>query len=139
MDIKNMNWDEVGSSNYISAEGNYTLKITGVAKDQEGNITQLSANSKEFHKYMCETRDGEKISVTLYLVEGAMWKYKKFLEAMGLNLKDYTNVYDIPNRIVGNKFVGVVKSKVIDKVDVETGAKEQKTVYEVAEFKKVEA
>lgn len=139
MDIKNMNWDEVGSSNYISAEGNYTLKITGVAKDQEGNVTQLSANSKEFHKYMCETRDGEKISVTLYLVEGAMWKYKKFLEAMGLNLKDYTNVYDIPNRIVGNKFVGVVKSKVIDKVDVETGVKEQKTVYEVAEFKKVEA
>lgn len=139
MDFKNMNWDETNSSTYINAEGNYTLKITEVAKDKEGNTTQVSANQKEFHKYMCETRDGEKISVTLYLVEAAMWKYKKFLEALGLDLKDYTNVYDIPNRIVGKKFVGVVKSKIISKVDVESGLPEEKTVYEVAEFKKVEA
>lgn len=139
MDFKNMNWDETNSSTYINAEGNFTLKITEVAKDKEGNTTQVSANQKEFHKYMCETRDGEKISVTLYLVEAAMWKYKKFLEALGLDLKDYTNVYDIPNRIVGKKFVGVVKSKIISKVDIETGMPEEKTVYEVAEFKKVEA
>ena len=139
MDFKNMNWDETNSSTYINAEGNYTLKITEVAKDKEGNTTQVSANQKEFHKYMCETRDGEKISVTLYLVEAAMWKYKKFLEALGLDLKDYTNVYDIPNRIVGKKFVGVVKSKIISKVDVESGLPEEKTVYEVAEFKKVDA
>lgn len=139
MDFKNMNWDETNSSTYINAEGNYTLKITEVAKDKEGNTTQVSANQKEFHKYMCETRDGEKISVTLYLVEAAMWKYKKFLEALGLDLKDYTNVYDIPNRIVGKKFVGVVKSKIISKVDIESGLPEEKTVYEVAEFKKVEA
>lgn len=139
MDFKNMNWDETNSSTYINAEGNYTLKITEIAKDKEGNTTQTSANQKEFHKYMCETRDGEKISVTLYLVEAAMWKYKKFLEALGLNLKEYTNVYDIPNKIVGKKFVGVVKSKTISKVDIETGMPEEKIVYEVAEFKKVEA
>lgn len=135
------NLDDVKEQSYIEKEGNYTLKITGVATDTDGNTTQLSANKgTEFHKYICETKDGERIYVTQYITANSMWKYKAFLSACGINVKGFvmdTDEFD-PETLVGKKFVGEVR-RCPAKINVVTGEKEESKYYEVAKFMPVEA
>lgn len=124
------NWDDFKEDTYIDKEGNYTLKIMSYT---EGS----SANGKEFHKYNCETIDGEKISLTLYLIENAMWKYKAFVNACGLEAKGAVNLVELPKTLVGRKFVGEVKRQPA-KMNVATGLVEESKYFEVAKFHKVE-
>lgn len=129
------NLDNVQESSYIDKEGIYTLKIVKVAGDEDGCTTQTTANGNEFHKYICETRDGEKISLTLYLVDKAMWKYKAFLTALGIDTKGFvidTEEFD-PETLIGKKFVGEIR-RCPAKINVETGVKEESKYFEIVKF-----
>lgn len=130
MDFTNYNLDDIKESNYINTAGRHTLKIMSVKTD-------VSQNGKEYHKYECENVDGEKISVTLYLVENAMWKYKNFIKACGLPGTGVVNFNELPKTLIGKKFVGEVQ-KQADKLDVATGLKVESKYYEVAKFYPVE-
>lgn len=134
---KIQNWDNIQETRYIDKEGAYTLKIVDIAKDENGNVTQETPNGKEYHKYLCKTQDGEEINVTLYLVEKALWKYKKFVSACGLETKGQVNFDELPKLLLGKKFIGTVKRQA-PKMNVETGLMEESKYFEVAEFNKVE-
>lgn len=137
MENKNYNWDDIQETEYINEEGKYTLKIVDIAKDEDGNITQETANGKEFHKYICETKDKERINVTLYLVEKALWKYKSFVKALGLEAKGNVNFDELPKSLVGRKFIGEVK-RCAPKMNVETGEMEESKYFEVTKYYPIE-
>ena len=132
------NWDDIVESSYINEEGKYTLKIVEVVKDENGNATLTSANGKEYHKYVCQTKEGEKISVSLYLVDNALWKYKAFVKACGLPTTGMVDFNTLPQMLLGRKFIGEVKRQP-DKINVETGLPEQSKYFDVAKFYPVEA
>lgn len=125
-----VNWDDVTETSFISEEGKYTLKIV------EHKRT-TTANGNECDVYSCQTKDGEKINVSLYLVDKAMWKYKRFAKACGLNVSGSTDLDELPKTFIGKKFVGLVKRQP-DKLNVETGLPEKSKYFEVAEFYPVE-
>lgn len=131
------NWDDVQETSYINQEGTYTLKIIDAAKDDEGNVTQTSANGKPFHRYICETQDHEKISVSLYLIENAMWKYKAFVKACGLEAKGGVDLTTLPFKLIGRKFIGEVKKQPA-RQNVVTGVVEESKYYEVVKFLPIE-
>lgn len=130
---KIQNWDDIKETEYISEEGRYTLKVMAVAKDDEGNITQTSANGKEFHKYICETKDGQQITLSLYLVDNALWKYKAFVKACGVPTTGSVNFDELPKSLVGRKFIGEVKRQP-DKLNVTTGEKEPSKYFNIEKF-----
>ena len=131
MDKQNFNFDDVKESSYINKEGKYTLTIKNFTTGES------QTNHTEYHKFECESADGEKISVTLYLVENAMWKYKAFVKACGFSGTGVVNLDTLPNALVGKKFVGEIK-KQADKIDIATGNKVESKYFEVAKFYPVE-
>ena len=130
MDKQNFNLDDIKESSYINKAGRHTLKIKSFTSG-------VSQNEKEYHKYECENVDGEKITVTLYLVENAMWKYKNFIKACGLPGTGVVNFDTLPNTLVGKSFVGEVQ-KQPDRVDIVTGETKESKYYEVSKFYPVE-
>lgn len=126
MDKQNYNLDDIKESSYIDKAGKYTLTIKSYKAD-------VSQNNKEFHKYECESEDGGKISVTLYLIDNAMWKYKAFMKACGLPGTGVVNLDTLPQTLVGKRFVGEVQ-KQPDRIDIVTGNKVESKYYEVAKF-----
>ena len=130
MDKQNFNLDEIKENSYIDKAGKYTLTIK---KFESGE----SQNGTEYHKFHCENPDGQMISIALYLVENAMWKYKNFIKACGLPGTGVVNLDTLPNALVGKKFIGEVQ-KQPDKVNVVTGEKEESKYYELAKFYPVE-
>ena len=126
MDKNNFNLDEIKESSYIDKPGKYTLTIKSYKAD-------VSQNGKEFHKYECESEDGGKINLTLYLIENAMWKYKAFMKACGLPATGVVNLDTLPNVLVGKKFVGDVQKQPA-KINVLTGMPEESKYFEVSKF-----
>lgn len=131
------NWDDITESSFIDEEGKYTFKIKEVVKNDAGEITQTTANGNSFHKYLCETQDGARINVSLYLVDKALWKYKAFVKACGLTTTGVVDFDTLPNALVGRKFIGEVKRQP-DRINVETGLPEQSKYFEVVKFYPVE-
>lgn len=134
---KIFNWDDISETQYIGEEGEYTLKVIDVCKDENGDVTQQTANGSEFHKYVCETKDKERINVTFYLTEKALWKYKNFVKAVGLKTEGNVDLNALPNAVVGRKFVGLVK-RCAPKMNVETGVMEESKYFEVTKYFPVE-
>lgn len=130
MDKQNFNLDDIKESSYIDKAGKYTLTITGYKSD-------VSQNGKEFHKFECESEDGGKINITLYLIENAMWKYKAFIKACGLPGTGVVNLDTLPQTLVGKKFVGDVQ-KQPNRTDIVTGEVVESKYYEVSKFYPVE-
>lgn len=127
---QNFNLDDIKELSYIDKSGRYTLTIKN---HEEGE----SQNNTEYHKYTCENEDGAQITVTLYLVEKAMWKYKNFIKACGLAGTGTVNLDTLPQTLVGKKFIGEVQ-KQPDRVDIVTGEKVESKYYEVAKFYPIE-
>lgn len=123
---KIFNWDDFSESSYINEEGRYGLKITGFESKE-------TANGNACHVYKCQSKDGGQISVNLYLVEKAMWKYKAFVKACGLSVEGQGNLDELPKALVGKKFTGEVKRQP-DKLNIETGLPEQSKYFEVVKF-----
>lgn len=123
---KIQNWDEILETSYINGEGTYTLKIMKFDN-------KTTANGNECHSYTCQTKDGEQITVNLYLVEKAMWKYKQFVKACGLEARGSVNLDELPKSLIGRKFVGEVK-RCPDKMNIETGLMEPSKYFEVVKY-----
>lgn len=130
MDKQNFNLDDIKESSYIDKAGKYTLTIKKFTAGE-------SQNQKEYHRFECESEEGAKISVTLYLIDTAMWKYKAFMKACGLPGTGVVNLETLPQTLVGKKFIGEVQ-KQPDRLNVLTGMKEESKYYEVAKFYPVE-
>jgi len=131
MELKN--WDEVKESSYINAEGRYTFTVTEVIKDESGNVTQTSTNGKPYHKYLCTSADGDKITLSLYIIDNALWKYKSFVKACGLEAKGNVDFDTLPQQLIGKKFVGEVK-RCAPKMNFVTGEKEESKYFEIAKY-----
>lgn len=127
------NWDDIQESSYINQEGRYTLKVIEATKGEDGRYTQTTANGKEFHKYVCSTKEGDKIAVTLWLSDAALWRYKKFASACGVPTTGNVDFDILPGSIVGRKFIADVK-KQPDKTDIVTGEVKESKFYEVSAF-----
>lgn len=131
--MREFNWDNVEESKFVDKEGTYTLTVVGITKDDDGNVTQTTTTGKEYHKYLCETEDKEKIFLTLYLIDNAMWKYKAFVKALGLNASGVVDVDTLPNTIIGKKFIGQIKRQA-PKMNIVTGVMEESKYFEIAKF-----
>lgn len=133
------NLDDVKEQSYINEAGRYTLKIVDVAKDQDGCITQLTSGGKEFHKFVCEDRDGNRINNSLYLSDKSIWRYKKFLIALGIDTTGMvidTEKFD-PRTLIGKKFeADVVRCQ--PKLN-ENGEYEESKYFEIDNFYPVKA
>lgn len=123
---KIFNWDDVQETSYINEEGKYTLKVMSFEN-------KTTANGNDCHSYVCQTKDGEQITLNLYLVEKAMWKYKNFVKACLRTASGVTNLDELPKAIVGKKFIGEVKRQP-DRLNIETGLMEPSKYFEVAKF-----
>ena len=126
------NWEDIetGESKYIDEEGTYTLKVI----DFESSVT---ANNNECHNYTCETKEGKQIRVDLYLVDKALWKYKAFASACGLNTEGACDTEELPKLLLGKKFIGEVTRKP-DRINIETGMPEQSKYFEVKKYHRIE-
>lgn len=133
------NLDEVKEQSYISEAGRYTLKIVDIAKDQDGCITQETATGTPFHKYVCEDINKNRINVSLYMSEKAIWRYKKFLIALGVNTTGLvidTENFD-PRQYIGKKFeADVVRCQ--PKLN-ENGVYEESKFFEIDNFYTIKA
>lgn len=128
------NLDDVKEQSYINEAGRYTLKIKEVAKDQDGCITQLTSTGTEFHKYVCEDINHNRINVSLYMSEKAIWRYKKFLIALGIDTTGMvldSETFD-PRTLIDKKFeADVVRCQ--SKLN-ENGEMEESKYFEVENF-----
>lgn len=127
---KTFNWDDVQETSYINEEGKYTLKVMKFEN-------KTTANGNDCHSFICQTKDGDQITVNLYLVEKAMWKYKNFVKACGVTASGVANLDELPKTLVGKKFIGEVKRQP-DRLNIETGEKEPSKYFEVAKFFPIE-
>lgn len=107
------NWDDYAENEYINQEGRYLLKIIGFEE-------KTTANDKVCHVFSCENIDHEKINVNLYLVDKAMWKYKMFVKACGVEAKGQFDTQEFPKTLIGKKFIGEVRRQP-DRTDIVTG------------------
>lgn len=121
------NWDEVKELQYVQEEGEYTFTIKAYE-------TGESANGNEYHKYTCETADGESLNVSFYLTDKALWKYKMFVKALGLPTTGLVDFESLPSTLVGKQFVGEVTQRTSTRMNAETGAPEEKTYFEISKF-----
>lgn len=127
---KIINWDDYPETSFITEEGTYTLKVMS---HERKNTT----NNNEVDVYTCQTQDGEQIKVSLYLSEKALWKYRTFVKALGLPASGIVNFNELPNTLIGKKFIGEV-SKQPDKINPITGVPEPSKYLEVSKFYPVE-
>lgn len=121
-----INLDAIKDSEYISEEGKYTLTI----KDVEFTTTE-SGNS--CHNFKCENPDGLKIVLSFYFTEKALWRYKKFLKALGHSATGNVDEEALSKSCIGKTFVGDVKRKK-PRMNIVTGAMEESKYFEVVDF-----
>lgn len=122
------NLDDVKTNGYINEEGTYTLTVKKFEKETTPKGTDV-------HKFSCESEDGERVSVNLYITETAMWKYKLFLKALGHSGEGTIDLDKIGDACVGKSFIGTVKRQA-PRVNIVTGEKEESKFFEVTKFMK---
>lgn len=117
---------------FINKPGKYTLEVVKYETGKSAN------KGTEFHRFFCETEDNESIRFELYLVPAAMWRYKSFLKALGASVDNAYNIDELPAKLIGKKFVGVVVEEQYEKIDALTGeVSEVKSAYKVDRFEPV--
>lgn len=124
------NWEDIKESSFLQQEGSFTFTVKDV------DASQLSQAGEPKHVYTCETEDGATISLQLSLSDKALWKYKQFAHACGLDTSQGQVDFDaLPNIIKGRKFIGVVKQSEPQKTI--TGEISDKRYYNIVEFKRL--
>lgn len=131
--MRTINWDDVQEEIYITEEGNYTFKIIELLEDVMGNTIQVNPNGKEYHEYKCRTKDGATIKIKMYLSDKALFMYKKLLRACGIDAKGDMELDNIPNLVLGKKFIGIVKRNP-DTIDVATGQSVPSKFFNISDF-----
>ena len=120
--------DEIKTSNYIETEGTYKLKIEKV----EFSTTD---NGNDCHNFDCVNEDGLHIGVSFYFTEKALWRYKKFIQALGLAATGTVDEKQLSNSLVGKEFIGIVRRKK-PRQNIVTGEYEESKYFEVVDFAK---
>jgi hypothetical protein len=124
-----INLDEISTNGFIDKEGAYTLTVKSFEKQTTAN------KGTEVHKFVCESEDGERITLSLYITEKSMWKYKLFLKALGHSGEGNVDLDTIGNACIGKKFIGTVK-KEAPRVNIVTGETEEGKYFEIVKFTK---
>ena len=123
-----LNLDEIKTSNYIETEGTYKLKIEKV----EFSTTD---NGNNCHNFDCVNEDGLHIGVSFYFTDKALWRYKKFIQALGLAATGTVDEKQLSNSLVGKEFIGIVRRKK-PRQNIVTGEYEESKYFEVVDFAK---
>lgn len=124
------NWEDIKESSFLQQEGSFTFTVKSV------DASQLSYEGNPKHVYTCETEDGASINLQLSLSDKALWKYKQFANACGLDTSQGQVDFDaLPNVLLGKKFVGVVKKSEPQKTI--TGEVSDKVYYNITEMKRL--
>jgi len=121
-----INLDEVKESEFLSEEGEFEF----IVKDVEFGE---SMNGNPVHTFKCETVDGEKLNVPLYLTDKSLFRYKKFLKALGHSGEGSVDEEQVSKWCVGKRFIGVVKRKK-PQVNIVTGETTESKFFEVVDF-----
>lgn len=122
------NWEDIKESSFIQQEGTYTFTI----KDIDENTLSRSGEPK--HVYTCESENGGLITLQLSLSVKALWKYKQFATACGINTKQGQVDFDaLPQVLIGKKFIGVVTKSEPQRTI--TGELSDKVYYNITSFK----
>lgn len=122
-----INLDEIKESTYLAREGDIPVKITKVEFSE-------SKNGNPTHKFTCESAEGEETFVYLTLTDKSLWKYKKFLKALGHPGTGSIDPEAVSRNCVGKKFIAVMK-KGEPYLNPETGLEEESKIYKVDDFK----
>ena len=67
---------EFSDKKYLKEDGEYVVTVVGYEKG-------VTSNGTQYIKFECKTDNDEYISTSLYLTDKALWKFKKFLMALG--------------------------------------------------------
>lgn len=124
-----INLDDVRENEYVSQAGTYTFEVV----DVEFITTK---NGNPCHTFKCETVDGEKLNLSIYLTEKSMWKYKMFLKALGHPATGEINEEEVSKRCIGKHFKGTVAKQIKD--DLVTGEKVESKYFEIVKFEKAD-
>lgn len=124
-----INFDDIKETNYVSEAGTYTFVVKDVT-------FATSTNGKPYHKFKCETVDGEVMFLSLYITPESAWKYKKFVVALGHPGVGNIDEESTSKMCVGKTFKGTVVKPV--KENVVTGEKEESKYFEIVKFEKAE-
>lgn len=122
------NWDEINEKTYINREGEYTVKVANYE-------SKISESGNQMDVYTLETKDNASIKIFMPIVESALWKYKKFVKACGLETTGQVDFDTLNKSLMGRKLKIVVKKEI--RVNSVTG--EEKEVCNVSDYKVIEA
>lgn len=115
---------------FLSNEGDYTFTITSYEKGES------SKKGTPYHRFHCVTVDGETTRFDLFITDKAMWRYKALLKAVGAPTDRVMNIDELPEKLVGKEFVGVVKEESYNVIDALTGdITETKSIFKIVDFK----
>lgn len=119
---------ELKNTEFISENGNYTLKVDSLETlNTEDGVT--------IHKFTCVSEDGQFINLSLYLTQKAIWKYQAFIKALGHPGEGSVDFDKLAPTLIGRKFIGVVE-KQKDRLNVVTGETIPGKYYEIVRFLK---
>ena len=79
----------------IMADGYYVLKISGY----ETGTSEMKGTP--YIRFKCVTESNESINVTFYMSEKALWRFKKFIMALGHPGTGTVNPLQIANQCIG--------------------------------------
>lgn len=127
INLDNIEVKEFSDKKYLKEDGEYVVTVSGYEKG-------TTSNGTPYLKFECKTDNEEYISTSLYLSEKAMWKFKKFLLALGHPGVGGIEVEDAAKQCLNRRFVVVCSHR--DTVDPVTNEKTQSKYLEVVDFRK---
>ena len=116
---------EFSDKKYLKEDGEYEVTITGYDKG-------TTSNGTSYLMFECKTDNDEYISTSLYLSDKAMWKFKKFLMALGHPGVGNIEVEEAAKQCLNRRFVVVCSHR--DSVDPVTNEKIRSKYLEVVDF-----
>ena len=127
-----VNLDEIEVKNYdgktfLKEDGTYKVKIV----DMDQGITPK--NATPYVKFECKTEDDRYISMSLYLTDKAMPRFKRFIMALGHPGTGTVDPLEIARKCVNKELV--VDCAHRETIDPVTGEKQVGKYLEVVNFK----
>ena len=95
INLDNIEVKEGEFKKYLTEDGEYVVSITSVDQGVSTNT------GTPYLKFECKTENDEYINISLYLTEKAMWRFKKFIMALGHPGTGTVNPLQIANQCIG--------------------------------------
>lgn len=124
-----VDFTQVKETSFIDKEGVYTFTI----KKYEPKI---NSNEKPYDRYFIESVDGEAMMVDFYIQENALFRYKAFLSALGVDVSIKSiDLNTLPQTLIGKIFIGTVKRRA-PQLDLLTGDMVESKYFDIVKFAK---